>query len=38
MNGASSRAALPRMPATNPAETFTPVSAATSRAARATGT
>ena len=27
---------LPRMPATNPAETFTPVSAATSRAARAT--
>ena len=34
---ASSRAALPRMPATNPAETFTPVSAATSFAARATG-
>ena len=37
MNGASSRAALPRTPATNPAETFTPVSAATSFAARATG-
>ena len=30
-------AALPRMPAMNPAETFTPVSAATSAAARATG-
>ena len=37
MNGPAARAALPRMPATNPAETFTPVSAATSFAARATG-
>ena len=37
MNGPSLPAALPRMPATNPAETWTPVSAATSRAARATG-
>ena len=37
MNGPSRAAALPRTPAMNPAETFTPVSAATSFAARATG-
>jgi hypothetical protein len=37
MNGPSRRAALPRTPATNPVETFTPVKAATRRAARATG-
>ena len=37
MNGPSRAAALPRIPAVNPAETPTPVSAATSFAARATG-
>ena len=37
MNGPSWAAALPRTPATNPAETFTPVKAATSLVARATG-
>ena len=37
MNGPSLAAALPRTPAANPADTFTPVNAATSLAARATG-
>ena len=37
MNGPSRDAAFPRTPATNPAETFTAVKAATSLAARATG-
>ena len=37
MNGPRRAAALPRIEAVNPAETLTPVSAATSRAARATG-
>ena len=37
MNGPSRAAALPRTPATNPVETFTPVSAVTSLAARAMG-
>jgi hypothetical protein len=37
MNGPGRAAALPRIPAVNPAETLTPVSAATSFAARATG-
>src|ERR1035441_2723914 len=37
MNGPSRAAALPRTPATNPAETFTPVRDATRAAARATG-
>jgi hypothetical protein len=37
MNGPSRAAALPRAPAMNPAETFTPASDATSAAARPTG-
>ena len=37
MNRPSRAAALPRTPAANPAETATPVRAATSLAARATG-
>ena len=37
MNGPRRAAALPRIEAVNPAETLTPVSAATSFAARATG-
>ncbi len=37
MNGSHRAAALPRTPAMNPAETFTPVRSPISRAARATG-
>ena len=37
MNGSGRAAALPRTPAVNPTETWTPVKAATRDAARATG-